>query len=47
VKYTIQKQSAFDRAKWYDVTSRDCIGDARYAINVLKGQEIVLSEVVE
>jgi hypothetical protein len=47
VKYTIQKQSVFDYEKWYDVTDRQHISDARHAISVLKDQEVVMTEVVE
>lgn len=47
VKFNIQKQSVYDYTRWNDITVRDNIGDARYAVEVLKGKELESSEVVE
>lgn len=47
VKFRIEKQFDFDDELWIHITDRDTIEAARYAIEQLKGFDIVSSEVVE
>lgn len=47
IMFNIEKQSVVDSKKWNYVTNRETIDQARYSIELLKGQELVSSEVVE
>lgn len=47
IMFNIEKQSVVDSKKWNYVTNRITIDQARYSIELLKGQELVNSEVVE
>lgn len=45
--FTIQKQSVWDKERWNDITVRETIEEARYAITVARSKEVVSKEVVE
>lgn len=46
-KFVIEKESLAYKGKWNYVTERELIADARHAVVMLEGQELVSSEVVE
>lgn len=46
-KYSIEKQSVHDLNRWNHITDRNHIADTRHAVALLRGEEVVASEVVE